>query len=129
MRKRKCNSWSGSDEKTNPPLQGMPPQKAPWNLRARNRDEEIHEGAVARLYDSRRLHLRPQGQAMKKDYELSKEIVERNPDYTFPALIMAAARKSTPQYRDRLLEVFPDIVLEYSQRYHSPGGRLPGDRE
>ncbi len=66
---------------------------------------------------------------MKKDYDLSKQIVERNPDWTFNALIMATARIATPQYRDRLREVFPALVCEFDQRYRSPGGRLPGDKE
>lgn len=65
----------------------------------------------------------------RKDYELSKEIVERHSDFSFNALIMAAARKAMPHHKDRLREVFPEIVVEYNQRFYAPGGRLPGDKE
>jgi hypothetical protein len=64
-----------------------------------------------------------------RDYERSKEIVQDHPDFEFNALIMAAVRKSTPAVYDRLRECFPAVCVEFNQRMHSPGGRLPGDKE
>jgi hypothetical protein len=50
-------------------------------------------------------------------------------DYSFDALIMAAARKAdTANYR-HLVDVFPAQVIELQKRYDAPGGRLDTDPE
>lgn len=62
------------------------------------------------------------------DYKFSQRIVETDPP--FAAIIMAALRKADRENFDnfdKLEEAFPEITRELRQRYHSPGGLLPGE--
>jgi len=48
-------------------------------------------------------------------------------DRTFEALIMAALRKADPQNTAKLTAAWPEITAEYTYRYWSGGGLMPGE--
>lgn len=58
-------------------------------------------------------------------YEESQEIAQHN--FSFDALIMAAARKADSYNAYALKMAFPDLWEELQQRYNAPGGRLEGE--
>lgn len=59
------------------------------------------------------------------DYQTSKLIVLQ--DYPFYALIMAAMRQADTLNAALLREAFPRVWTELENRYHAPGGLLPGE--
>lgn len=61
------------------------------------------------------------------DYKMSQQIEIKN--YPFYGLIMAAMRQADTENLRRLREAFPDIYQELQERYHAPGGFLPGEAQ
>lgn len=60
-------------------------------------------------------------------YDYSRAIEMYKADEPFYALIMAAMLKADTDNLARLRKIFPDINLELTERYHSPGGRIAGE--
>ena len=60
------------------------------------------------------------------DFQVSNSIALR--DYPFDSLIMAAMQKADTANLAKLCEVFPEVWVEFDERYHAPGGILPTDR-
>jgi len=58
-------------------------------------------------------------------YQQSRLIGSRDPD--FSALIMAAYRKAAPGNSAKLRAAWPEICAEYTYRYWSGGGLMPGE--
>lgn len=61
------------------------------------------------------------------DYVKSREI--EGLDFSFASIIMAAARKADDNNLMKLRSVFPTIVEELKERYNSPGGLLPHEKD
>lgn len=61
------------------------------------------------------------------DYAVSQELAVK--DYPFYALIMTAMRQADTRNAEALREIFPETWRELETRYHSPGGRMPGEEE
>lgn len=61
------------------------------------------------------------------DYQRSRALAAQ--DEPFYALIMAAMRKADTHNYALLHDAFPTIGRELQDRYHAPGGVLPGDPE
>jgi len=59
------------------------------------------------------------------DYLTSRRVSELDPSIT--ALVMAAYRKADTANGARLLAAWPEIIAEYTYRYWSGGGLLPGE--
>lgn len=59
------------------------------------------------------------------DYQVSREILLDDPP--FYRLIMAAMRKADTRNAAILKSVFPAVWGELMDRYHAPGGLLPGE--
>lgn len=59
------------------------------------------------------------------DYIKGQEIAAGN--YPFYALIQAAMRQADTDNVEKLKAVWPGIWRELEQRYHAPGGLLPGE--
>lgn len=59
------------------------------------------------------------------DYEASKRIAAA--DWPFYALVMAAMRQADTENLAKLRAAWPEVWAELEQRYHAPGGVLPGD--
>lgn len=59
------------------------------------------------------------------DYETSLRISAE--DYPFYALLMAAMRKADSDNWEILQKAFPEIGVEFAERYNSSYGRLPSD--
>jgi hypothetical protein len=60
------------------------------------------------------------------DYQASRQIAAL--DAPFAALVMAAYRKADTGNAIALEQAFPDICRELRERYHAPGGVLPGEQ-
>ena len=58
-------------------------------------------------------------------YRQSRWIGETNPD--FSALVMAAYSKADPKNSAKLRAAWPEICAEYTYRYWSSGGLMPGE--
>ncbi|MBN1422404.1 MAG: hypothetical protein JXP34_26750 [Planctomycetes bacterium] len=61
------------------------------------------------------------------DYRISREISKHDPP--FAALIMAAMRKADSRNVELLRAAWPAIWQELYERYHAPGGLLPGEEK
>jgi len=61
----------------------------------------------------------------KYDYDCSRKISLEN--YPFYAIIMSAFRQADPDNLAKLKDIFPDIFVEFEQRYYSRGGFLATD--
>jgi len=61
------------------------------------------------------------------DYVMSLEISANN--YPFWALVMAAIRQSDSHNFEKFEQMFPDVMAEFQERYHTPGGHLPGEED
>lgn len=59
------------------------------------------------------------------DYQVSRELAAA--DHPFDALIMAAMRRADTHNSAALRAAFPRLWDELHQRYHAPGGVLPGE--
>jgi hypothetical protein len=59
------------------------------------------------------------------DYECSK-IIAVEP-YSFYGIIMAAMRQADDTNTEKLKLMWPEVYDELFERYHAPGGALPGD--
>lgn len=62
------------------------------------------------------------------DYTVSRNLAN-DCDASFASLVMAAMRKADTLNLSRLQEGFPEIWAELQERYNSPGGWLPDERE
>lgn len=61
------------------------------------------------------------------DYQISKNLDQS--DVPFYALIMAAMRRADTDNLKRLRAMWPDVWNELDERYNSPGGKLPPERD
>ena len=59
------------------------------------------------------------------DYQRSQALDQA--DETFHGLIMAAMRRADSENYRALRLQWPEVWDELQERYHAPGGRLPGD--
>lgn len=59
------------------------------------------------------------------EYTTSQDIALR--DYPFYALIMAAMRQADTTNTALLKTTYPQVWTELHNRYHAPGGYLPGE--
>jgi hypothetical protein len=59
------------------------------------------------------------------DYKLSLEICKH--DFSFNAMLMALIRKADTPNTKKLQQMWPDEWKEMYDRYHCPGGVLPGE--
>ena len=59
------------------------------------------------------------------DYEFHKRI--GGGDVPFPALIMAAMRRASPENKQRLQAAFPEIWIEWQARNVAPAGTLTAE--
>ena len=61
------------------------------------------------------------------DYRISLEISKRDPP--FYGLLMAVIRQADDKNLEKLRRSWPQLVDEFTRRYHAPGGILPEDGE
>ena len=61
------------------------------------------------------------------DYKFSQEIAKRDPPIY--GLIMAAIRKADSVNLLKFKAAWPEVVDEFTRRYHAPGGIIPEDGE
>jgi hypothetical protein len=59
------------------------------------------------------------------DY-LDSQLLEAD-NHSFYALIMAAMRRADSDNIEKLKAAFPETWKELDDRYHAPGGKLPGE--
>ncbi len=59
------------------------------------------------------------------DYRESQRIELKG--YSFYAIVMAAMRQADTANTELLVEAFPQVHAELSQRYNAPGGLLEGE--
>lgn len=59
------------------------------------------------------------------DYRQSKKLAQEDPP--FYSLIMAAMRKADSKNMSKLIFAWPEVWNEFYDRYHAPGGYLPGE--
>jgi hypothetical protein len=59
------------------------------------------------------------------DYRMSSKIDSSK--QTFYSLIMAAMRRADSQNVELMKRAWPEVWEELEQRYHAPGGILPGE--
>ena len=48
-------------------------------------------------------------------------------NYSFYALLIATIRQADSENLNKLEYVFPEVVLEFRERYNAPGGKLKDD--
>lgn len=70
---------------------------------------------------------RGERKSSKWDYEVSRRIIGNHPDANLESLIMAAMRKADTFNAQVLRVAFSDVWAEFQERYHAPGGYLPGE--
>lgn len=59
------------------------------------------------------------------EYRESQEIDRHG--YEFYSLMMAAVRQADDTNLNKLKLMFPDLVIEFRDRYNAPGGVIEGD--